>query len=233
MSDEAGLLRASIVTVTTKLSARDIRVGLEIGCLTVIGRAANRGKRAVWECRCSCGRTRQVFAANLVRRPANRCHCSRQLDAESRAVGQIYHGIVKRTTNPNCKNYHRYGGRGIKMCDRWLASFADFISDMGPRPSRKHSIDRFPNKDGDYEPGNCRWATQTEQQRNRENNRLIEFCGQTLTLAGWGEKVGILPVTIQRRIDIHGWSIEKALTTKPLTSSECARIGVARRRASV
>lgn len=80
----------------------------------------------------------------------------------------------QRCRDPNRKNWADYGGRGIRVCDRWENSFENFLADVGPRPSRAHQIDRYPNKDGDYEPGNCRWATRTEQQRNKRPQKRAE-----------------------------------------------------------
>ena len=113
----------------------------------------------------------------------------------------------------NCQ-YHNYGGRGIKVCDRWVNSFNNFILDMGEAPSIKHSLDRFPNKDGDYEPSNCRWATDLEQSRNKRTNRWIEYNGEKMILQDWAIKIGIKPNTLAKRLS--KWSLEKAVTLKKM-----------------
>lgn len=79
-----------------------------------------------------------------------------------------WRNLVARCTNPNNPAWHRYGGRGIKVCDRWMHDFKAFITDMGPKPSADHSIDRFPNNDGNYEPDNCRWSTRKQQAETRD-----------------------------------------------------------------
>jgi hypothetical protein len=108
----------------------------------------------------------------------------------------------------------RYGGRGIKVCNRWADSFEAFYADMGEPPSRDHSIDRIDN-DGNYEPSNCRWATRTEQSRNTHTNTILSFDGRYQTIAAWAEETGIKPPTICVRIYVLGWPIERALTEKP------------------
>jgi hypothetical protein len=75
--------------------------------------------------------------------------------------------MIARCENPKAQRYERYGGRGIKVCERWRDSFENFLADMGERPSTEYQIDRYPNNDGNYEPGNCRWATSKQQAQTR------------------------------------------------------------------
>ena len=107
---------------------------------------------------------------------------------------------------PNYKNYSCWGGRGIKVCDKWLNSFENFLADMGEKPSSKHSLDRIDNNQ-DYTPENCRWATRKEQHRNKNNNFLITFNNKTLILADWAEKYQLSSTTIKRKIK-KGVSLE-------------------------
>lgn len=116
--------------------------------------------------------------------------------------------------------YPRYGGRGITVCDRWRISFENFYADMGDRPSPRHTLERK-NNDGNYEPDNCRWATQKEQARNRSSNRLLTAFGETLPMATWAERFGLGPTTLRRRI-LRGETVEAALT-KPLYKSKLAK----------
>lgn len=120
--------------------------------------------------------------------------------------------VISRTRNPNNHAYPRYGGCGIKVCDRWRA-FPTFYADMGPTYRDGLSIDRIDN-DGDYEPSNCRWATPREQQRNKSTNRHIEWRGESRVLADWVDRTGISESTIRRRLE-RGWSVERALTAPP------------------
>ena len=124
----------------------------------------------------------------------------------------VWRGIKKRCYSPRARGYANYGGRGIKVCDRWRESFAAFYADMGPRPSPDHQIDRYPDGNGDYEPGNCRWATRAEQNRNRKNNRLLLFRGHIMCLTDWAKRVGMSKGTLLERLQ-RGMSIEEALTT--------------------
>ncbi len=121
-------------------------------------------------------------------------------------VHNIWMGMIDRCSNDRSGNY---GKRGISVCERWLL-FENFHEDMGNPPSSSHSIDRVDN-DGDYRPGNCRWATRTEQARNTRSNTILALRGAKRTIAEWSELTGIKPATICRRLDA-GWSVGRALT---------------------
>lgn len=125
-------------------------------------------------------------------------------------VYKTWTNMKQRCLNPNSSAYKDYGGRGIKVCDRWL-SFENFLDDMGDRPEGM-SIDRKGNN-GNYEPNNCRWATPKKQNNNRRDNVRIKFYGMDLTLPEWGELLNIKSRTLWMRLNGHGWSIQKTLTT--------------------
>ncbi|MCK5601423.1 hypothetical protein KAR91_06135 [Candidatus Pacearchaeota archaeon] len=116
--------------------------------------------------------------------------------------------MLQRCNNPKGPAYHNYGGRGIKVCDRWL-KFENFLCDMGERPEGM-SIEREDNDKG-YELGNCKWATVKEQSRNRRTNRRLTYNGETKTVVEWSETVGISAGIIGSRL-YAGWTIERALT---------------------
>lgn len=107
-------------------------------------------------------------------------------------------GIRRRCFHPKTKGYCDYGGRGITVCERWLASFENFVQDMGPKPSPKHSIERD-DVNGNYTPENCRWATKPEQESNKRNSRLLTYQGQTNTLSEWARISGVPFATLHWR----------------------------------
>jgi hypothetical protein len=107
-------------------------------------------------------------------------------------------------------NFARYGGKGVAVCERWRHDFATFLSDMGPKPSPQHTLDRIDGTLG-YEPSNCRWATRKEQQNNIRTNRRITWNGRTLTLQQWSDETTLPPSAISRRLK-RGWPVERALT---------------------
>lgn len=116
---------------------------------------------------------------------------------------------------PGRPDHGKYVARGIKVCDRWRDSFAAFLADMGRKPSPRHSLDRI-NNDGNYEPGNCRWATPNTQARNRRPSVLIEWHGETLPLADWAQRLGVPYHRLFRRLR-SGWTVAEAFTS-PRTS---------------
>ncbi len=116
--------------------------------------------------------------------------------------------MLDRCRNPKMKFYRYYGGRGIKVCERWQ-EFESFVTDMGEPPTPLHTLDRV-DTNGHYEPGNCRWATNDVQQNNRRNNVRLTCDGLTLTTAEWSRKTGIPARRIRSRL-AAGWSVENAL----------------------
>ena len=127
-------------------------------------------------------------------------------------IYNIWAGIKKRCYSQKAREYPRYGGRGIIMCDEWKDSFDAFCSwSLRNGYSENLSIDRIDN-DGNYEPDNCRWATRSQQQRNKNNNTTLTLDDISMTAADWYEKYGINKNTFFSRMRI-GWDLEKALTT--------------------
>lgn len=117
-----------------------------------------------------------------------------------------------RCNNPKADRYPRYGGRGITVCDRWQTSFENFLADMGPRPPGT-TLDRK-NNDGNYEPGNCRWATRTEQESNKSTSLTLMVAGERLHVSEVARRNGVKPDTAFKRI-LNGWPIENAVSRQP------------------
>lgn len=127
-----------------------------------------------------------------------------------------------RCTDPEHEAWSDYGARGIAVCDRWLASVEAFVEDMGRKPSVAHQLERIDNDKG-YEPGNCRWATRSEQARNRRSNHTITVGDLTLTIAGWAERNGITHTTITKRLGA-GWDPQRAVSQPTGPSGPKARV---------
>lgn len=157
--------------------------GRVYGRLTIIERDASVSDSASWKCVCSCGTVVTVWGSSLRKGFTQSCGC---LHKERTAEATTTHGhtsggiwtptyrswasMIMRCFDPRQKSYADYGGRGITVCERWRSSFENFLADMGERPKGK-TLDRFPNNDGNYEPGNCRWATPKQQTMNRRPYR--------------------------------------------------------------
>ena len=118
--------------------------------------------------------------------------------------------MKSRCLNPKSQQYHNYGGRGIKVCDRWQR-FENFYADMGDRPSAQHTLDRRDNDRG-YEPGNCEWRTYTQQNNNTRRSHRLTHNGETHTIAEWAAILGVPKQRLVNRITTYGWSAERALT---------------------
>lgn len=182
------------------------RSGSIFGKLTVLALARRQKGKAIWLCQCACGSTTEVDGYNLSSGHTVSCGCQKLIappgavihgKSKDRVHG-IWRKMLARCENPNSKGFQQYGGRGIKVCERWH-TFTNFYEDMGDPPDGL-SIDRFPNNDGDYEKDNCRWANDIEQARNKSNNHLITKDGVTLPLIAWAEKLGIKEKTLHERV---------------------------------
>lgn len=166
--------------------------GQRFGRLTVLGRGKDvrfpsGGMKVRWRCRCDCGGRFQVFAGALTKGETSSCGClqKERASTSNKTHGQsgtaehhAWHAMWSRCTNPNQACWKNYGGRGIRVHPRWK-SFEKFFSDVGPKPSPKHTLERR-NNARDYEPGNVYWATRREQNRNKRTTRFLTFKGQTL-----------------------------------------------------
>lgn len=201
--------------------------GKKFGRWTVIRRDVDtRYKHPQFLCRCECGEERVVKSQTLRHGESKSCGCynkevRRNVCIERNTthgkrhtrVYNIWAGMIQRGTNPKTRNFSNYGARGVSVCERWR-TFENFYADMG-EPAPGQSIDRV-NVHGNYEPGNCRWATSGEQNRNRSNNRRIVFNGEDLTITEWCRRVGVSGTTMTARLGFLGWPIERALTEGPL-----------------
>jgi len=202
--------------------------GMTFGKLTVIERAPNRGRTVMWRCSCSCGKETITTAEGLKGGTVKSCGCLRAEANRRRTrhgmskskLWDVWESMKSRCYNPNSTSYYNYGGRGISICSEWLNSFESFYSwaiDSGYHEGL--SIDRI-DVNGNYEPANCRWATDKEQGNNKRNSVWITHNGETHTISEWGDILGISVHTLYSRIFQHGWPEEKALTT-PVRSRKC------------
>jgi len=198
-----------------------VLIGERYGRLVVLaeaGRAKNGGR--LFQCQCDCGAQHTVIADALRDGRVRSCGCLRREIVTRRMTTHgarwtpeynIWCCMLARCHNPRNPGYDNYGGRGIEVCERWRNSFAAFLADLGERPGPSYSIDRKDN-DGNYEPGNVRWATATEQGRNTRANRIVVFNGSRMPLVEACEIAGVSYCTVRTRLDRLGWPVERALT---------------------
>ena len=192
------------------------------GKLTVLAYAPG-GKKASWKCRCECGSVVIVQGANLrsgnSRSCSKACGCTRHGHSRVGRLTPEYHcwqAMRQRCCNADDKAYRNYGGRGIRVCERWKESFERFLADMGPRPSPNHSIDRIDN-DGDYKPSNCRWAVKIAQDNNRRTNHFVTHDGKTKTVAQWAKCLGIGYGVLYHRLSKHNWCLGEVIRSDQAT----------------
>lgn len=192
---------------TTKLhfNAKDL-TGMRVGRMTVIGIEGRRRGYLLWRVRCDCGNEKLAVSGELTRGRPSSCGCGTPKikprppthGLTKSSTYNIWKAMRRRCGSKREKDYRNYGARGIVVCERWL-KFENFLADMGKRPSPKHSIDRIDN-DGNYEPGNCRWATNIEQSNNTRVNRVITAEGVSMTMAEWARHLGVSYHAIRWRV---------------------------------
>lgn len=194
---------------------------------------AGSENRAKWLCKCSCGTVR-IVSSNSLFQGSRSCGCvQREAAAETGKTLHLRrrkfpspvktHGLsktpeyrawsqmIQRCINKNIRNYEDYGGRGIKVCQEWMESFQKFYEHIGPRPSSKHSLDRK-NNDGNYEPGNVRWATGRQQMNNSRHAVKFLFQGEMLSMAEIARRVPMPYATLRARLMAYKWTLERSVS---------------------
>lgn len=174
-------------------------------------------------CRCDCGNVREVLKGNLIKGNTRSCGCLKRdlAGTYNRTHGQsdtptynVWLQMRARCTKPKNIGWDIYGGRGIRVCKRWLHSFENFLADMGPKP-KGLTLDRIRSNLG-YSPVNCRWATQTTQQRNRRNNHRVWYKRRHITIAELAEVTGIYESLLRWRLN-SGRTVKEAISPTRLT----------------
>lgn len=182
------------------------RTGHRYGRLLVLRCNGQKNHSVMWVCRCDCGNEILAPGGNLGRGRHLSCGClARELSSERgryHALGIVsasspeyktWIRIRKRCSDPTWHNYAHYGGRGIKVCEKWSASFEAFLGDVGLRPSPLHSLDRYPDNDGDYAPGNVRWGTKAQQSQNSRNVWLLDIDGHKIGVSEMARRLALQP----------------------------------------
>ncbi len=198
-----------------RLRALDIQ-GQKFGRLLAIRpTGARTGGSVVWECLCDCGATAFTSVAKLREGGTKSCGClCREVHTTHGMSGspeyRVWRSMLDRCSNPNSSRWHTHGSRGIKVCDSWSSSFDNFYKDMGSRPHDGLSLERV-NNSGNYEPGNCKWGTATEQAENRRTTRLFTLDGTTQSLKAWCRALDIPYLRTYKRIFYANRSFEEAI----------------------
>lgn len=211
--------------ITLAKNAKDI-TGQRFGRLVALGPVARDASRNVkWKCLCDCGNTSNVLSANLLCGQTKSCGCLQKEVAmchntthglRNSTLYKVWTSIIQRCTNPKDKSHANYGGRGIAICNEWqhdFNAFHDYVSQLPHCGEEGYTLDRI-NNDSGYSPGNLRFATSTEQNRNQRKNILITHDGKTQCVLAWAEEIDLSYDALRSRLR-RGWSIERALTTPP------------------
>jgi hypothetical protein len=183
LTQSCGCLQRDRASARWDASRIDL-VGQRFGHLLVLEMASERTKKGLvcWLCRCDCGETKIVVGRDLRSVHVQSCGCLKGYITHGLSYHELYvvwASMIQRCENPNHDSYPRYGGSGVTVCERWRRSFLNFLIDMGERPSPQHTLDRYPNRKGNYEPGNVRWATWKQQnQKARRGLSVYQFRGK-------------------------------------------------------
>lgn len=206
---------------------------LTFGKLYVVKRS---NKPGFWICRCACGKICEKHRGKIISGHTRSCGCLRSANAKLRFTkhGVSYKipeyrtwvSMKARCLCPSSSSYHLYGAKGIIVCDRWLHSFENFLSDVGYRPSNQHSLDRI-NPMGNYEPSNVKWSTRIEQASNKTTNKTLRYNGKIMTLAEIA-RTGSVPYLVFYRRLKKNWPIDLALTA-PYKKRGCYKSACPRR----
>lgn len=223
------------------MSHMKVEIGKTYDRLTVIGKDEERSKKTgktFWFCKCNCKEENpnivSVYGYYLRKHKIKSCGCLRSEKTSEKSLNPMVHLLYlrwrtmrRRCNDKNVKHYELYGGRGITYCERWedfeifkkdmYDSFIEHVEKYGEKDTTLDRID----VNGDYEPSNCRWATQIEQANNRNNNKLLTYNGETHTMSEWANLLGFTRSTIPHRLK-RGWSVDRTLSTpmKQITYSK-------------
>lgn len=200
--------------------------GIRFGKVVVVERAGSTSAgQATWKCQCDCGIEKAIRGADLRNGHTTSCGCYGQMIRSAAGVKArnghgmsrkpiyaVWSAMKERCQNTHHRYYKDYGGRGIKVCERW-EKFENFFADMGDVPTGL-TLDRYPNNNGNYDPTNCRWSTWEQQQNNRRDTIKIKFDGETLSVAQWARRIGISAAGLRYRLS-NDWPMAMALTFPP------------------
>ncbi len=199
--------------------------GQSFGKLTVIERVGSKSHNTTWKCQCECGNLVVVSRGNLLNGHTQSCGCNKHQQAVNRTHGQsrtrlyyVWRNMLNRCYNSKVSDYPNYGGRGISVCKEWkddFGTFSEWAFSSGYNPKAKRGECTLERKDPNrnYDPGNCRWATETEQANNKRSNQYIEYKGERLTLTQAAKATGVPYKTLHKRICVLHWDVDRALST--------------------